>query len=469
MSHLQALDSCRPDPLDQYQVVPLLSHVCTPLIYDKWVQELVGHPDREFATFITEGIRSGFRIGFNRQGPELKHSQSNKAISNPSVVQEYLDRELALGRMVKFHSLNHLPSCQISPIGIIPKKNKPNKWRLIVDLSSPKNYSVNDGIAEEWSTLSYTSVDHLASLVLNEGKGSFLVKADISEAYRIIPVHPQDRWLLGVCWEESVYIDTVLPFGLRSAPKIFSAVADAAQWVLVNKGIPKVLHYLDDYALVAKDKREAEQRKHILTSTFGALGIPLEPSKMEGPETCLTFLGIEVDTLALQLRLPEAKLSRLIAELEVTLKLKAITKRKLQSIVGLLQHAAKVVKPGRSFVRRLYALLTQVGPGHTQNHLLRLNTAARADLLWWHTFVTRWNGTSMLWHVNVESPDVIVFSDASGGVGVWSPLASKMALSRMDPLSTNGIHCSEGINSGCSGSSCLREILGQEGGTIPGR
>ena len=91
---------------------------------------------------------------------------------------------------------------------------------------------MNDGIASEWATVSYATVDHLASVILSLGRGAYLVKADIKEAYQIIPIHPEDRWLLGMCWEGKYNIDTALalPFGLHLAPKIFSAVADAAQW-----------------------------------------------------------------------------------------------------------------------------------------------------------------------------------------------------------------------------------------------
>lgn len=71
-------------------------------------------------------------------------------------------------------------------------------------------------------------------IILRMGRGVFMVKADIKEAYRMVPVHPQDRWLLGVQWEGHTFVATVLPFGLRSAPKIFSAVADAVQWILVK-------------------------------------------------------------------------------------------------------------------------------------------------------------------------------------------------------------------------------------------
>ena len=54
-------------------------------------------------------------------------------------------------------------------------------------------------------------------------------KIDIKSAYRIVPVHPEDRPLLGMRWQGKIYVDATLPFGLRSAPKIFNALADAAQ------------------------------------------------------------------------------------------------------------------------------------------------------------------------------------------------------------------------------------------------
>ena len=66
-------------------------------------------------------------------------------------------------------------------------------------------------------------------VVLELGTGTLLAKLDIQNAYRIIPVHPADRRLLGMSWRGHLYVDSVLPFGLQSAPKVFTAVADALQ------------------------------------------------------------------------------------------------------------------------------------------------------------------------------------------------------------------------------------------------
>ncbi len=79
------------------------------------------------------------------------------------------------------------------------------------------------------------------------GKGALLAKLDFKNAYHNIPIHPTDRWLISVQWGGHVYIDVALPFGLRSAPKIFTAVADALQWIMEMAGIHQVL---DDFLFI---------------------------------------------------------------------------------------------------------------------------------------------------------------------------------------------------------------------------
>ena len=120
-------------------------------------------------------------------------------------------------------------------------------------------------------------------------------------------------------------------------------MADALQWILVQKGIDNLLHYLDDFIFVAKSLDKAKRNMQTLISTFTSLGVPLEPSKLEGPANCLTCLGIEMDTATLQLRLPRDKLQRLKEALAIAESKKCMSKQNLQSLTGLLQHAVKVV------------------------------------------------------------------------------------------------------------------------------
>ena len=143
-----------------------------------------------------------------------------------------------------------MPLVHVSPMGLVPK-NHSDKWRLIVDLSSPHDQSVNNGISANLCSLRYASVDNAVEIITSLGRSSLLAKFDQSNAYRILPVHPDDQPLLGVTWQGNVYMDRSLPFGLRSAPKIFNAVADFLAWILFCNGIQFVLHYLDDFLVIA--------------------------------------------------------------------------------------------------------------------------------------------------------------------------------------------------------------------------
>ena len=117
-----------------------LRTVSTPLVRDKWSRVLESHPDSAFRDYILRGISEGFHIGFNHKIHACKQASSNmhSALENPDVIQEYLEKEVAKGRVVGPIDLDLAPpSTQISPFGVIPKSSQPGKWRLIVDLSSP--------------------------------------------------------------------------------------------------------------------------------------------------------------------------------------------------------------------------------------------------------------------------------------------------------------------------------------------
>ena len=279
---------------------------------------------------------------------------------------------------------------------------------MIVDLSSPWERSVNDGIDPNACSLAYASLDNAVELVTVLG----LVKMDLMDAYRIVPVHPDDHHLLAISWEGSLFVDRCLPFGLRSAPKIFTAFADALASALYCHGIRYVMHYLDDFLFIGTpDSHEAARTAELASATFDHLGVPVTTNKTEGPSTCVTFLGIIVDTATLQLRLPGSKLQRLQSLLQNWQDKRSCTRKDLERLLGHLSHAATIIRPGRIFLRHLFSLLSSV---KQPNHFIRLNRQVRADLRWWQYFLQSWNGVSLL---PTGEASVHVFSDASGSFG----------------------------------------------------
>ena len=185
-------------------------------------------------------------------------------------------------------------------------------------------------------------------------------------------------------WKGATYIDSALPFGLRSAPQIFNALADALQWILQQHGVSHLWHYLDDYLTAgAADSEECQRNCQIIASICELLGIPLAEDKCEGPRTCLEYLGFLLDTIRGEIRLSEEKLQRLERLLHEWEAKRTCTKHELDSLIGQLQHASNVVKPGRSFLRRMIVLAkVAVKPWHH----IRINASFRANLSWWKAF-----------------------------------------------------------------------------------
>ena len=72
--------------------------------------------------------------------------------------------------------------------------------------------------------------------------------------------------------------------------------------------------------------------------------VPLAVNKEQGPTTCLTFLGIEIDSVTAQLRLPSDKLQRLLSTLALWGDKKVCLCRELESLIGSLNRACKVVR-----------------------------------------------------------------------------------------------------------------------------
>ena len=411
-TELVALDQCR---LSTPIMLPAEFNIInTPLQWSKWASHLEQHLDRVLVDYIVRGLHEGFRVGFNESLCRCRKSTCNmlSAIQRPEIVREYLVKECVEGRVLGPLDPTKFSMVHTSRFGVIPKGTS-GKWRLIVDLSAPEGYSVNDGIDSELCSLKYVSVDDAVTAVQQKGPGAQLAKIDIRNAYRIIPVHPEDRWLLGMSWEDALYIDTVLPFGLRSAPKIFNAVANAVEWIVRQQGVDLIFHYLDDFLLVGNPHTgECAIHLSLLRSVFDYLGIPVASEKLEGPATRLTFLGIEIDTKEMTLRLPMTKLAELQDLVSTWMGKKSCLKRELQSLAGKLQHACKVVRLGRTFLRRIFELLSVTSKKH---HHIRLNAAFRSDVLWWNTFLSTWNGISMI-SENIDH-EVRVFTDASGGMG----------------------------------------------------
>ncbi|XP_033758566.1 uncharacterized protein LOC117340891 [Pecten maximus] len=340
--------------------------------------------------YLVNGFKEGFRIHY--EGGDFRPTCQNlkSAKDLPGVVEEKLKKELQGGRIAGPFINSPYEQFHVSPIGVVPKK-EPGKFRMIHHLSYPKGLSINDGISPASSTVQYATISDAIGHIKQQGQNSFLAKTDIESAFRIVPIHPDDRRMLGLIWDGNFYFDKCLPMGLSESCKIFEELSTALEWVAYSKlKAPSVVHVLDDFLFMATTKSECMAILQNFQDMCSYIGIPLAPDKTFGPEQVLPFLGITLDTTKMEARLPQDKLDRcrdLITSFKTR---KKVTLKNLQSLIGTLQFATAVVLPGRAFLRRLIDITIGIQKSF---HLVRLPKSAKADLIMWEEFLQSFNGS----------------------------------------------------------------------------
>ncbi len=189
----------------------------------------------------------GDQGGFSNRSGRLESASGNmpSAIDNPSPVNQYLQTEQQAQRILGPFLPQSCQGVHVSRFGVIPKRHKPGKW------------------------------------------GS-------SSIYHHL-------WM---SWGGRVFIDACLPFGLRSAPKIFCTISDTLEWILWKR----CLHYLDDFLTMgAASSGECRHNLQSLVDICKELGLPLAEKKVEGPTTVLE----QFNSTNMTMSLPPEKLARI--------------------------------------------------------------------------------------------------------------------------------------------------------------
>ena len=400
---------------------PISLHtITTPLRPFEFERELAQHPNKAFVRQLITDLTHGCNVGY--KGPQFSHTHPHLPSAHlmPQVIDESLRRECDAGRLAGPYTDKPLPNLRCSGLGVVPKRG--GGYRIIYDLSSPHGRSVNDFIDPQAYSLSYCTVDDAIQIVTRLGRGCLMGKIDLKNAFRQVPVRKQDWHLFGIYWKGLYYVDKCLPFGLRSAPYLFNQISEAIEWALRNNyGIEWILHFLDDFFTAGKaNSNVCKHNMNAMTTLCKRVNAPLKPEKQEGPTTCLTFLGIELDSSTMEVRLPPDRKLELLQHLQQFRTKKKCTKWQLLSLIGRLSFACKVVAPGRIFLRRLIDLSCTVSG---LNHRIRITREAQADIDWWLDFLPQWSGSSLMlqpeWTLSI---DMELYSDASNlGYGAyWS-------------------------------------------------
>jgi hypothetical protein len=257
-------------------------------------------------------------------------------------------------------------------------------------------------------------------------------KADIQEAFRIIPIHPQHYHLLGFQFNGKFYYDKTLPMGLRSSCAIFEAFSTALHWVMQHKmGAQGCSHILDDFIFISKYKHICARDLNNFLHMCQQINIPIKHQKTVQPHTEIEAHGILLDSVQWQAKLPADKLQKCTRLLAIFANKTRATLKEIQSLIGTLQFACKAIAPGRAFLRRLINHTLGITKPH---HHIHIKTSAQLDIQCWLQFLQKYNGVSVF--INqpwIHADTINLYADAAGTKGYAVVYGSKWAAGPFPP------------------------------------
>jgi hypothetical protein len=419
------------------------------------------HPNPLAVFQLILHIQKGFPIGITHSSPQPRTTliKNLPSIVPPlhSWVDAHMQAEVAALRRAGPFQQAPFPNFVLSPIGLVPKRLDPNSFRVIHHLSWPRlrpERSINHHVHPDFVHIQLQSFEEALSNIIELRRSGaqqiFLAKVDIKSAYRLLGVQASDWPLLGMHWKGQLYFDKVLPMGLSSSCKHWERVATLAQWIAKKQiNIQRLLHYIDDFLMLATSREEGSRQRDQLVQLFTELGMIVAMEKNEGPAESLVYLGIHIDTASMTIGLDAQRLqafkdllSSLLGEAEKlphtdsankdaearfsapavstaqrSARIDRCSLRFLLSLIGKLSWATRVIRAGRTFLRRLinYCARLQSKVKNLECQVA-ISKECRKDLTWWWCFLQQYDHSQRMpieEPMSIEAAKLHLFTDAS--------------------------------------------------------
>ena len=376
-----------------------------------WTEKLQHYRDKHLVNLLN----FGFPLGILEHERLNRHWVNNHSTAREHMeeVDKYISKEGTLGALLgPFKEVPH-SEFHCSPL-LTRYKDEQNR-RVIVDLSygeeAVNSFTERGTYEGRGVSLHLPGLDQLISEVLSQ-HSPLLVKADVSRAFRNIPVDPRDAIKCGIVHRNTFFCDKRLVFGAVNGTLIFQRVSDGIRYILGQEGI-RICNYIDD-TFASFEKEGAKRKFERICGLIQALGLPLNKDKVQGPTTCMEIMGIEVDVVKRTLAIGEKKLQEIIHKCEAFEGKQEVHKTELQSLLGKLLYVSKIIRPARGFLNRMLNTLRRA-----QQKVVHLDEGFHKELAWFRVFLSHFNGRTSFanWGDKVEGE---IFVDASlHGLGAW--------------------------------------------------
>lgn len=304
----------------------------------------------------------------------------------------------------------------VSSLKVVLKKG-PKKFRLCIDMHWLGRYI----------KVPRFKFEGLNDVNLVLCPGDWMFSLDDVAGYHHWSIREAFRTYFAFEWDGVLYEWCVLPFGVASAPWVFTKGKRVLVKMWRAQGI-RLIPYMDDFLFAASSREEALRLRAQVLEDLAALGWSTSWAKSQWkPAQIVEFLGFIIDTREGMVRVSESKVERILQLGQKLLGERGrVRVRDVAVFAGVVMSVGRAVRPVRWFTRALYSLIgvtvftdnAAAIPWKVCRNFFRcfLTPGARVEIKWWLDNISLWNGTR-IWR---EVILCIITTDASAvGWGAW--------------------------------------------------
>lgn len=249
-------------------------------------------------------------------------------------------------------------------------------------------------------------------------EGDFMTSIDLQDGYLHVPIAEESQKLLQFRWRSQYYRFRALPFGLSSAPWVFTKLLRPVLRKARSQGI-RLLVYLDDFIILGSSLKECWRNTEIVLQLLTDLGFLVNREKSSlTPSTAIEFLGFIIDTAKMKFFVPAQKRKRYrnaCARLLKKLSQGALVRlRTFASIAGKLRSLSPAVPFSGLHLQEITEIVREYTKSRKSECVLwdsyiRVTNQAQEELRWWVQWLRGWKGHAII----PDQASVDLFSDAS--------------------------------------------------------